>query len=92
MFFYGLFLSLVSFFTILSLSALLGAVPSRFLRLLLPLFPLLGLIFLLIALFAAYLYIIILFCSAALSCFYAASRLKKRCRCSFSVRPHTRKK
>ena len=64
----------------------------RFSRLTLSLLPILGFLFLFAALWSAYLSLSVLLCSGALTCFYAASRLKKRCRCCSAVRPQYRKK
>ena len=88
MFFQGFFLSLVSFGTILLLSSLISSAESHYFRLLLPCLPFLGCLFLFVALWTSYLYVTVIFCSAAITFFYAASRLKKRCRCRFAARPH----
>ena len=69
MFFKGLFHSLISFFTILFLSSLISSAEFRFFRLLLPCLPILGCLFLFIALWTSYLYIIVFFCSAAITFF-----------------------
>lgn len=92
MFFKGLFLSFISFATILLLSSGISYAESRFFRLLLPCLPFLGCLFLFVALWTSYLYVTVIFCSAAITFFYAASRLKKRCRCRFAARPHPHKK
>ena len=92
MFFQGFFLSLVSFGTILLLSSLISSAEFRFLRLLLPLLPILGVLFIFAALWTSYLFLSVLLCSGALTCFYAASRLKKSCRCHSACRPQHRKK
>ena len=88
MFFKGFFISLISFLTILLFSSLISSAELRFWRLLLPCLPVLGFLFLFVALWTSHLYITVIFCSAALTFFYAASRLKKRCRCHPAGRPH----
>lgn len=77
MFFRGLFLSLVSFFTIIGIISFITFAEHRLPRLLLPFLPFFGILLFFIALWTHYLYITVIFCSAAITFFYAAHRLKR---------------
>lgn len=76
MFFRGLFLSFISFAAIVGVTNFITFAESRFFFLLRPFLPFLGILLLLFAPWCQYLAITILLCSAALTFFYAACRLK----------------
>ena len=76
MFFKGLFISITSFSVIVGVSSLVGTLDFRFSRLVWPLFPCAGILLLFAALWVSTLFLSVLLCSAALTFFLAACRLK----------------
>ena len=77
MFFKGLFLSLVSFIAIVGVTTLITFAEFRFSRLIRLCLPALGMLLLFIALWSRSLFLTVFLCSAALTFFYAAHRLKR---------------
>ena len=76
MFFKGLLITLTCFSAIVCTASLINLLDLRFSRFVRPLFPYLGLLLLFIALWPDTLFFSVLICSAALTFFYAAYRLK----------------